>query len=149
DRKVTTFGESYLETTEATEDDYNYPSGSYTSPNGSTGKLHLTWAVPFAPGTLAAVGYSATGAEVARDEVRTAGAAHSLSLSSSSSPSSSLTADGRSLAYVTASVVDAHGVVVPSASHLIQFAVAGAGSLKATDNGQQENARGYTSSSQS
>jgi beta-galactosidase len=145
DRKVTTFGESYLETDEATGDDYNYPSGSYTSPNGSTGKLHLTWAVPFAPGTLEAVGYSATGAEVARDEVRTAGAARSLSLSS---PSSALAADGRSLAYVTASVVDAHGVVVPSASHLIRFTVAGAGSLKATDNGRQENAGGYTSPSQ-
>ena len=31
-----------------------YP-GSYTSPNGSAGKLHLTWNVPFAPGQLIAV----------------------------------------------------------------------------------------------
>ena len=51
DQKVTTFGRPYLETTEPTGDDYNYPSGSYTSPNGSTGKLHLTWTVPFQPGT--------------------------------------------------------------------------------------------------
>src|SRR5487761_1365076 len=85
DRKVTTFGRSYLETTEPTNDDYNYPSGSYTSPNGSTGKLHLTWTVPFEPGSLAAVGYSPSGAEVARDVVKTAGPARSLSLSAPSS----------------------------------------------------------------
>jgi hypothetical protein len=52
---VTTYGRKYLETTEPTHDDYNYPSGSYTSPNGSMGKLHLTWTVPFQPGTLTAV----------------------------------------------------------------------------------------------
>jgi beta-galactosidase len=145
DRKVTTFGEPYLETTEPTDDDYNYPSGSYTSPNGSTGKLHLTWTVPFAPGTLSAAGYSSSGAEVARDEVRTAGSARALSLSSSTA---SLAADGQSLAYVTASVVDVHGVMVPGARELIRFSVTGAGVLKATDNGRQENARGYTSPSQ-
>ena len=48
-----------------------YP-GSYTSPNGSAGKLHLTWNVPFAPGKLVAVA-SRDGHEVARDEVDTAG----------------------------------------------------------------------------
>jgi beta-galactosidase len=145
DRKVTTFGEPYLETTEPTGDDYNYPSGSYTSPNGSTGKLHLTWTVPFEPGSLMAVAYGDDGGEVARDEVRTAGPARALSLSSSSPV---LAADGQSLAYVTASVVDAHGVVVPGATHPIRFAVSGAGALKATDNGRQENARGYTSAEQ-
>ena len=46
---------AYLETTEPTGDDKTFPSGSYTSPNGSTGKLHLTWEVPFEPGELRAV----------------------------------------------------------------------------------------------
>jgi beta-galactosidase len=149
DRKVTTFGESYLETSEPTHDDYNYPSGSYTSPNGSTGKLHLTWEVPFEAGTLTAVGYDGRHGhhEIARDEVRTAGRARRLALSLSES-SAALTADGRSLAYVVASVVDAHGVVVPTARHDIEFGVSGAGALKATDNGRQENARGYTSKRQ-
>jgi len=150
DAKVTAFGAAYLETTEPTGDDYNYPSGSYTSPNGSTGKLHLAWSVPFEPGTLVAVGYAPAGSgrrEVARDEVRTAGPARSLSLSLAGSPEV-LAADGQSLAYVTASVVDARGVVVPGASHDIRFSVSGAGTLKATDNGRQENARGYTSHTQ-
>jgi hypothetical protein len=46
DTKASTDGVRYLETTEPTGDDKNYPSGNYTSPNGSTGKLHLTWHVP-------------------------------------------------------------------------------------------------------
>ncbi|MFL6074487.1 MAG: glycoside hydrolase family 2 TIM barrel-domain containing protein, partial [Mycobacteriales bacterium] len=41
DHKTTTGGRPYLETTEPTGDDKTFPSGSYTSPNGSTGKLHL------------------------------------------------------------------------------------------------------------
>jgi beta-galactosidase len=57
-RKTTTFGQSYLETTECSGDDKNYPGGtcpgSYESPNGSSGKLHLTWNVPFQPGRLVA-----------------------------------------------------------------------------------------------
>jgi beta-galactosidase len=149
DRKVTSSGAPYLETTEPTDDDYNYPSGSYTSPNGSTGKLHLAWEVPFQPGTLTAVGYDSAGRrhELARDEVRTAGPARRLSLSLSES-SGALAPDGQSLAYVVASVVDAHGIVVPTATPDIRFAVSGAGILKATDNGRQENARGYTSDTQ-
>jgi beta-galactosidase len=38
DTKASTDGVRYLETTEPTGDDENYPSGSYTSPNGSTGR---------------------------------------------------------------------------------------------------------------
>jgi hypothetical protein len=55
DRKTTTFGAPYLETTEATGDDKTMPSGSYTSPNRSSGHLYLRWDVPFEPGRLVAV----------------------------------------------------------------------------------------------
>jgi beta-galactosidase len=53
DHKTTVDGRPYLETTEATGDDKTvtagpYP-GSYTSPNGSAGKLHLTWDVRSRP----------------------------------------------------------------------------------------------------
>jgi beta-galactosidase len=74
DTKASTDGVRYLETTEPTGDDKNYPSGSYTSPNGSTGKLHLTWHVPFQPGQLVAVARADDGSAIARDEVDTAGA---------------------------------------------------------------------------
>jgi beta-galactosidase len=143
DQKATTFGEAYLETTEPTHDDYNYPSGSYTSPNGSTGKLHLAWSVPFAPGVLEAVAYSGSGSTaVARDSVQTAGPAHALSLAADSQV---LTADGQSVAFVTASVTDRRGVVVPSAGHELSFSVSGAGILAGTDNGHQDSAVGYHS----
>jgi beta-galactosidase len=142
DVKQTTFGSSYLETTEPTHDDYNYPSGSYTSPNGSTGKLHLTWTVPFSPGVLSAVAHSPSGAAVATDSVRTAGPACSLALSADTSM---LTADGQSVAFVTASVVDRSGTVVPSAENDVSFSVFGAGILAGTDNGREESASGYCS----
>src|SRR5260370_38611503 len=68
DQKVTTFGRGYLETTERTGADYNYPSGSYTSPNGSTGKLHLTSPAPVHPGRLPAVA-TQNGRTVASDSI--------------------------------------------------------------------------------
>ena len=143
DQKVTTYGRKYLETTEPTHDDYNYPSGSYTSPNGSMGKLHLTWTVPFAPGTLSAVA-TAGGRIVARDEIRTAGAPHALTLIPDRRV---ISADGTSLAFVAVEVVDRAGVLVPDASPLIQFGLSGPAVLDGVDNGQQENAQSYRLSS--
>ncbi|GIH16925.1 glycoside hydrolase family 2 TIM barrel-domain containing protein [Rugosimonospora africana] len=142
DRKTTTYGAEYLETTEATHDDKTvtagpYP-GSYTSPNGSAGKLHLTWTVPFAPGTLTAVARR-HGAEVARDELRTAGSAHAVRLTPDRRV---VEADGRSLVYLTAEIVDAHGVVVPGGAHPVSFQVDGA-VLAGLDNGRQESAERY------
>ncbi|MFD7818418.1 glycoside hydrolase family 2 TIM barrel-domain containing protein [Streptomyces sp. NPDC059785] len=145
DTKKTTDGRAYLETTEATGDDKtvttgDYP-GSYTSPNGSAGKLHLTWKVPYAPGELKAVARRG-GRTVATDVLRTAGDPHALRLTPDRT---SLPADGRALCFVTAEVVDAHGVVVPGAEHSISFAVAG-GSLAGLDNGRQESAERYQAS---
>jgi beta-galactosidase len=143
DEKVTTYGLKYLETTEPTGDDYNYPSGSYTSPNGSMGKLHLTWAVPFQPGTLTAVA-TAGGQVVARDEISTAQAPRALTLVPDKQV---ITADGTSLSFVAVEVVDEAGVLVPEAGNLIQFGLAGPGTLDGVDNGQQENAQSYRASS--
>jgi len=142
DQKVTTFGRKYLETTEPTGDDYNYPSGSYTSPNGSTGKLHLTWNVPFQPGRLTAVA-TAGGRVVARDEINTAGAPRAITLTPDRRV---ITADGKSLSFLSVGVVDRSGVLVPDASNLIRFAVSGPGALAGVDNGQQENAQSYQAS---
>ena len=143
DTKVTTDGRAYLETTEPTGDDDNYPSGSYTSPNGSTGKLHLTWNVPFQPGRLTAVA-ARNGREVARDEIRTAGAPRALRLTlPDTATGRTISADGRSVSFVTAEVVDSRGVVVPGADNLIHFSVGGPGTLAGVDNGRQENPQSY------
>ncbi|MEV4230137.1 glycoside hydrolase family 2 TIM barrel-domain containing protein [Streptomyces bobili] len=145
DAKKTVDGRPYLETTEATGDDKTFTTGpypgSYTSPNGSAGKLHLTWQVPYEPGVLKAVARSG-GRTVATDVLRTAGAPHAVRLTADRR---SLPADGRSLVFVTADIVDARGVVVPDAEHLISFAVDG-GSLAGLDNGRQESAERYQAS---
>jgi beta-galactosidase len=138
DRKTTTFGTEYLETTEPTGDDKTFPSGSYTSPNGSSGKLHLTWTVPFEPGVLTAVARR-DGVAVATDTLRTAGEPYTLRLTPDRR---AIPADGTSLSYVTVEVVDSRGVVVPSADNLIRFTVEG-GSLAGVDNGRQESAESY------
>ncbi|WP_406357647.1 glycoside hydrolase family 2 TIM barrel-domain containing protein [Streptomyces sp. NBC_00658] len=142
DTKKTTDGRPYLETTEATGDDKTVTGGpwpgSYTSPNGSAGKIHLSWRVPYAPGELKAVARS-DGRTVATDVLRTAGAPHAIRLTADRK---SLTADGRSLAFVTAEVVDSRGVVVPDAENLIAFAADG-GSLAGLDNGREESAERY------
>ncbi|WP_262056843.1 glycoside hydrolase family 2 TIM barrel-domain containing protein [Streptomyces sp. STR69] len=145
DTKKTTDGRTYLETTEATGDDKTFTTGpypgSYTSPNGSAGKLHLGWKVPYEPGELKAVA-SSGGRTVATDVLRTAGAAHAVRLTADRK---SLAADGRSLVFVTAEVVDAHGVVLPDAEDLIAFEVRG-GSLAGLDNGREESAERYQAS---
>ncbi|HEY8984918.1 MAG TPA: glycoside hydrolase family 2 TIM barrel-domain containing protein [Streptomyces sp.] len=145
DVKQTVDGRDYLETTEATGDDKTFTDGpypgSYTSPNGSAGKLHLTWKVPFQEGELKAVARRG-GKAVATDVLRTAGAPHAVRLTADRN---SLPADGRSLVFVTADVVDARGTVVPDAEHLLTFTVDG-GSLAGLDNGRQESAEKYQAS---
>ncbi|WNV88117.1 glycoside hydrolase family 2 TIM barrel-domain containing protein [Umezawaea sp. Da 62-37] len=146
DRKTTTYGAGYLETTGATGDDKTvttgpYP-GSYTSPNGSAGELHLTWDVPFAPGRLVAVAKK-NGVEVARDEIRTAGAPAAIRLTPDRK---AVAADGESLVFVTADVVDRRGVVVPDAGDQLSFQVRG-GTLVGLDNGAQESAENYQATS--
>jgi beta-galactosidase len=146
DHKTTVDGRPYLETTEPTHDDKTVTGGpfpgSYTSPNGSAGKLHLTWDVPFAPGKLVAVARR-DGREVARDEVDTAGAPAAVRVTPDKR---TITADGKSLSYLTVDVVDAHGVLVPDADNAISFNVAGAGRLVGTDNGREEDAENYKAS---
>jgi beta-galactosidase len=143
--KKTTDGRTYLETTEATGDDKTFTDGpypgSYTSPNGSAGKLHLGWKVPYEPGELKAVARR-DGRTVATDVLRTAGQPHTIRLTPDRK---TLAADGRSLCFVTAEVVDAHGVVVPDAEDLLAFDVAG-GSLAGVDNGREESAERYRAS---
>ncbi|WP_238412429.1 glycoside hydrolase family 2 TIM barrel-domain containing protein [Saccharothrix deserti] len=142
DRKTTTYGKEYLETTEPSGDDKNVTTGpfpgSYTSPNGSAGKLHLTWTVPFAPGELVAVARK-DGKEVARDAVRTAGAADAVKLTADRKV---VKADGKSLTYITADVVDKNGVVVPSADNKVTFSVTG-GRVVGVDNGRPESVEPY------
>lgn len=82
------------------------------------------------------------GRTVATDVLRTAGAPHVIRLTPDRK---SLAADGRSLVFVTAEVVDRRGVVVPDAEHLISFEVAG-GSPPGSTTAEQESAERYQAS---
>ena len=95
--------------------------------------------MPFQPGRLTAVA-TRNGRQVAVDEIRTAGAPRAVTLTADRP---TLTADGTSVSFLTAQVVDAHGVVVPGAENLIHFNVNGPGTLAAVDDGRQENAQSY------
>jgi beta-galactosidase len=91
----------------------------------------LVWDVPFAAGTLSAVARN-NGEEVARDALRTAGPAAALRLTADQT---TLKADGQDLAHLMVEVVDAAGVLVPDAAHLVTFAVTGPGTNAGVDNG--------------
>ena len=88
-----------------------------------TSELHLTWQVPYEPGTLRAVARRG-GKVVARDEVRTAGRPARIVLDADRA---ALAADGQDLAFVTVRIVDAQGRLCRSdGDHAIGFRVSGA-----------------------
>lgn len=90
-----------------------------------------TWQVPFAPGTLKAI---ATNSDkvVATDELRTAGKAARIVLSADHKQ---IMPGWDNVAYITATVVDAHGIAVPRADNLIHFHLLGNARIAAIDNG--------------
>jgi beta-galactosidase len=98
-------------------------------------KLHpdaspIQWKVPFEPGTLTAVAYTA-GKEVARNELRTAGPAVAIRLVPEQS---AFTTSPDDVLTVRAELVDANGTLVPDASNLLHFTVTGA-QIRAVDSG--------------
>ena len=94
-------------------------------------KYRLEWQVPFEPGTLKAVAYTA-GQQVAVDERRTAGAPAKLSMVPDRTQ---IAADGDDLSFVTVRVEDKDGNLCPAADNLVKFQVSGAGVIQAVDNG--------------
>lgn len=85
------------------------------------------WRVTWEPGTLQAVCQNGG----ARDELRTAGKPAAVVLKVDRPW---LTTTWDDVAYVTAEVVDDHGVVVPSAANQVTFAVTGPGAVVTVDN---------------
>jgi len=88
-----------------------------------------TWTVPYAPGTLEAIGRN-QGEVVARCQLRTAGPPARLELTAHRAQ---LAPGWDDVDFVTAEVVDANGVVAPGADNPVTFAVAGPGTIAAVD----------------
>jgi beta-galactosidase len=87
------------------------------------------WKLPFAAGTLKAVGTN-NGRIVASYELRTAGKPAQILLAADRSAIAPVWDD---VAYVTVTVVDENGVLVPNAGDLISFKISGAGVIAAVD----------------
>lgn len=87
------------------------------------------WNVQFEAGTIKAVGKNG-GRIVAEFELRTAGKPARIILSSDKTK---IANDWNDVAYVSATVVDANGVLVPSAGDRISFEAAGSGIIAAVD----------------
>jgi beta-galactosidase len=99
------------------------------------------WQVPFAPGTLRAIGRN-DGKVVAKDELKTAGQPAKIILSTEVT---TLTPDGDTVAVVRAKIVDANGREVPQAKDLISFKLTGPGEIAAVDNGDNASHESFQS----
>lgn len=94
--------------------------------------FRLVWdSVRYQPGVLKVVSYK-QGRKWSEAEMRTTGKAKSIALSADRTE---VTADGHVLAFVSLSVCDKAGRVVPRTNPLVHFSVEGAGEIVSTDNG--------------
>jgi len=97
-------------------------------------RFRLMWNdTVYQPGEVVAVAYR-DGHEVARKSLRTAGAPHHIELSAYWN---TIAANGESLNYITASIVDENGVLCPLADNRLTFSAQGAATVYATDAGDQ------------
>jgi beta-galactosidase len=91
----------------------------------TTSDLHLTWTVPYQPGTLKAVG-TKDGKVVAEVEVSTTGERAAIELSVDRD---AMAADRQDVAHFTVKMLDAQGRVVPTAGNDVTFEIQGEGKI--------------------
>ncbi|MFD2164167.1 glycoside hydrolase family 2 TIM barrel-domain containing protein [Paradesertivirga mongoliensis] len=96
----------------------------------TTGDLHLSWDVPYTPGTIRAVGRKNGKTYV--QEIHTTSAPASIRLSADRG---SINADGTDVSHLKFEVIDADGRVVPTANVPISLKIEGSGTLIGFDNG--------------
>ncbi len=96
----------------------------------TTSDLHLSWSVPYEPGTLMAVGKWR--GQTITTEVHTTSVPYAIKLSADRTK---IDANGEDIADIKVEIVDKHGWMVPTADNLIDFKVEGEGKLDGTDNG--------------
>jgi beta-galactosidase len=108
-------------------------------PTGREQEFKAVLTVPYAPGTLKAVGVKGD-RPVAESMLTTAGAAARLRLTVDRA---SIAADGQDLAFVTVEALDADGRVQPSADAEVRFAVSGPGAIAAVGNGDSTSDEPY------
>jgi beta-galactosidase len=108
----------------------------------TTNDLHLTWDIPYEPGTLKAVG-TKEGKVVCTEEVSTTGdpAAVELTVDRAVIP-----AGRQGIAHVTVRILDDQGRIAPTASNEVAFAVEGEARVIGVDNGDPQSHEDYKAS---
>jgi len=101
-----------------------------------------SWTVTYEKGILKAVAKN-NGAVVASDELKTAGAPAKILLTADKSTISNTWDD---VSFVTASVVDAEGILCPNVDKLISFTISDEGIISAVDNGDPASHEAYQAS---
>jgi beta-galactosidase len=95
-------------------------------------EYRLRWDdVAYQPGELKVIAYK-NGKEWATDVVKTTGAAEQLKLTVDRAD---IRGDGRDLAFVTVTIADKDGLLVPRTHNLVKFSVSGPGEIVAVGNG--------------
>ncbi|MBN1408672.1 MAG: DUF4982 domain-containing protein [Calditrichaceae bacterium] len=107
--------------------------------------LHLMWRIPFTAGTLKAIGRT-PGKQDLVAEVKTAGAAANIQLEADRT---NINADGKDLSFITVTVLDENGTLVPHADNLINFTIKGPGKIAGVDNGNQTSHESFQANSRS
>jgi beta-galactosidase len=108
-------------------------------PTGREQQYKATFAVPYAPGTLRAVGVRGD-RPVVESTLTTAGAPARVRLTADRA---SVRADGQDLSFVSVEVVDAEGRFQPNADQEVQFSISGPGVIAAVGNGDGKDGAPY------
>src|SRR5258706_7208737 len=95
--------------------------------------LHVMWRVVYESGVIKAVSLK-NGKKVLTQEIKTAGAPSKIILSADRNK---IDADGSDLSFITVSITDKDGNVVPGANNLIHYNITGEGSIAGLDNGSE------------
>ena len=125
----------------------DYPTGELFVNGKSQGKIsknpaerldryRLRWNnVKYEPGEIKVVVYDAQGNKAGEQTVKTAGKPAALKLEAWTQNSPLLKPNGDDLAFITVSLTDADGTLIPQADDQLTFEVTGAGSFEAVCNG--------------
>ena len=108
-------------------------------PTGREQEFKAVFSVPYAAGTLKAVGIRGDH-PVAESVLTTAGKAEALRLNADRTV---LQADGQDLAFVTVEAVDSAGRWQPDAEQQVHFSISGPGTIIAVGNGDAQSAESY------
>ena len=105
-------------------------------------EYRLRWdSVKYSPGEIKVIAYK-QGKRWAENTVKTTSEASKLKLSADRAI---IRSDGNDLSFVTLSVTDKNGLIVPQAKNAIEFSIDGPGDIVATDNGDAANLVSFAS----